>query len=327
MLLPSALLTLNDPINMPIDLKESGRRPKPANIRITSRDLRILLSIAQNQFLATSQINSLHFPSIHRTRKRLRQLLENKYVARLKIPPGLETLSSESVYSINRAGLQLLQLRGIIHETVSIPKVHRRPGALLFLSHTLMRNSFRIALERAVKTNSQIFLNIWRHDSAITQYVSLPDSKTQSVRRVALKADAHFGLERDSRGCECYLEVDNGTMALTRLITKMNAYHKWHLSSRQATYGKSIRRRFLILTFSKRRAKNIADKMTGLARTGLSYNPWLVAYVERTELIQTNVLTGLSWYQPTPSGLREVTLDQEMSQIVARQKGQHEIYL
>ena len=312
---------------MPIDPKGPPRSPRPANIRITSRDLEILLSIAQNQFLTTSQINALHFPSIHRTRKRLRQLHENKYASRLKIPFGLETLASESVYTIKKAGLQLLQLRGMVPEAIFIPKVRRRPGTLLFLSHTLMRNSFRIALEHAIKNNPQVSLHDWRHDNTITQYVLLPDSKSQSVRRVALKADALFRLERENRGFECYLEVDNGTMALTRLITKMNAYHKWHLSSRQTPSRKSIRRRFLILTFSKRRAKNIASKMTSLARTSLSHSTWLVAYVERTELIKTNVLTGLSWYQPTPSGLREVTLDQEMSQIVARQKGQYELYL
>jgi len=305
---------------MPVDPKGPPRRPKPGNIRITSRDLDILLSIAQNQFLTTSQINALHFPSVHRTRKRLRQLHENKYVARLRIPVGLETFPSESVYTIRKGGLQLLQLRGMVHEAISIPKIRRRPGTLLFLSHTLMRNSFRIALKHAATNSPQILLHDWRHDNAITQYVLLPDSKTQSVRRVALKADAFFRLARDSHGFECYLEVENGTMALTRIVTKMNAYHKWHLSSRQTTSGESIRRRFLILTFSKRRAQNITDKLTGLARTSLSNNLWLVAYVERNELIRTNVLTGLSWYQPTPSGFREVTLDQELSQIVTRQK-------
>jgi len=306
---------------MPPNPRGSVQRPKRINIRVTSRDLEILLSIAQNQFLTTSQINILHFPSAHRTRKRLRLLYQNKYIDRLKIPPGLETLSSESVYTIRKAGLQLLQLRGIVHEAISIPKIERRPGSLLFLSHTLMRNSFRIAFEHIASNNPHTSLHDWHHDNAITQYVLLPDSKTQSVKRVALKADAYFRLERDGSECEYYLEVDNGTMALTRLVTKMEAYHKWHLTSRQSAPEKNLKRRFLVLTFSKRRAHNITDKLTDLARVGLSDNPWLVAYVARNELIRMDVLTGLSWCQPTPSGFRKVTLDQELSQIEARQRG------
>ena len=149
----------------------------------------------------------------------------------------------------------------------------------------------------------------------------LPDSHTQSLRRVALKADAVFRLRRDSFELECYLEVDNGTMALTRLISKINAYCRWHISRRQAISGRIVRRRVLILTFSKRRATNITDRLRGLARSSPSNNLWLVGYVDRNALILTNVLAGLRWFQPMPFGFREVTLDQELSQIVARQKG------
>jgi len=304
------------------DPNRTTRRPKPRNIRITRRDLDILASIAQNQFLTTSQIGVLHFPSIHRTRKRLHQLHEINYIAKLKIPPGLETLSSESVHAIGRRGLWLLQLRGMAHEDISVPKISRRPGTLLFLSHTLLRNSFRIALENAVKIHPEIYLNDWSHDNTITKHVALPDSKTQSLKRVALKADALFKLRCQSNEIEFFLEVDNGTMALTRLSTKMNAYHKWHFAERQRTSRKSISRYFLILTFSERRARNLVERLAGIGSGDMNNGPWLVAYVERSELIQTNVLTGLLWYQPAPPEPRGVTLDSLLIQFGARQEGQ-----
>jgi len=303
------------------DPNSTARRPSLTNVRITPRDLDILASIAQNQFLTTSQIGTLHFPSIHRTRKRLRQLYESKFITKLRIPPGLETLSSESVHAISRRGLSLLQLRGMVHEDISVPKISRRPGTLLFLSHTLLRNSFRIALESAVKTHPDIYLNDWSHDNTITKYVALPDSKTPSLKRVALKADALFKLRRQSIEIEFFLEVDNGTMALTRLSTKMNAYHKWHLAERQKTSRKSISRYFLILIFSERRARNLVERLARNGADGLNNSPWLIAHVERNELIQTNVLTELSWIRLTPSGFQKVTIDQELAKIEARQEG------
>lgn len=303
------------------DPNSTTRRPRPANVRITPRDLNILASIAQNQFLATSQIGALHFPSIHRTRKRLRQLHENKFITKLKIPPGLETLSSESVHAISRRGLSLLQLRGMVHEDTSIPKISRRPGTLLFLSHTLLRNSFRIALQRSVKRHPELSLNDWSHDNAITKYVVVPDSKTQSLKRVALKADALFRLQRQSNEIEFFLEVDNGTMALTRLSTKMNAYHRWHLAERQKPSRTSISRYFLILTFSERRARNLVERLATNAAAGPNNRPWLVAHIERSDLIQTNVLTGLLWYQPPPPDSRGVTLASLLTQFRARQEG------
>lgn len=296
-------------------------RTRPGNVRITPRDLNILASIAQNQFLTTSQIGVLYFPSIHRTRKRLHQLHESKFIAKLKIPPGLETLSSESVHAISRRGLSLLQLRGMVHEDISIPKISRRPGTLLFLSHTLLRNSFRIALHHAVRKHSEISLNDWSHDTAITKHVVVPDSKTQSLKRVALKADALFRLRRHGNEIEFFLEVDNGTMALTRLSIKVNAYHKWHLAERQKTSSKSISRYFLILTFSERRARNLVERVARNGADGLNNSPWLIAYVERNELIQTNVLTDLSWIRLAPSGFQKVTIDQEVAKIEARQEG------
>jgi hypothetical protein len=291
------------------DPNGTPHRKRPGNVRITPRDLSILASIAENQFLTTSQIGGLHFPSIHRTRKRLRQLHESKFIAKLKIPPGLETLSPDSVHAVSRRGLSLLQLRGMVHEGIAVPKISRRPGTLLFLSHTLLRNSFRIALENAIKTHPDIYLNNWSHDNTITKHVALPDSKTQSLRRVALKADALFKLRHQSNEIEFFLEVDNGTMALTRLSTKMNAYYKWHLTERQKTSRKSISRYFLVLTFSERRAGNLVERLAINEVTGQNNRPWLVAHVERSELIQTNVLTGLHWYQPTLSEPRDVTLD------------------
>ena len=57
--------------------------------------------------------------------------------------------------------------------------------------------------------------------------VLIPDVRTQALKKVVLKADAYFRLRKDEREVEFYLEVDNGTMPLTRLVEKLKAYQIW----------------------------------------------------------------------------------------------------
>jgi len=299
------------------DHNGTPRRTGTGNVRITPRDLNILASIAENQFLTTSQIGGLYFPSIHRTRKRLRQLHENKYITRIKIPPGLETLSSEFVYTIRKRGLQQLQLQGKVNDSIPIPQLSRRPGSLLFLSHTLLRNSFRIAIQRAVKRHPEITMSNWAHDNSVTRFAVLADTKTQSMKRTALKADALFTLWRNESELECFLEVDNGTMTLSRLASKMSAYRKWHLADVYNPPRIVRRRRFLILTFSERRARNIATKMSSISIAGENY---LVSYVDRQGLLDTDVLSSPLWFRPSDKESRKISLEEDFLQNVARQE-------
>jgi len=290
---------------------------KSPNIKITSRDLGILSSIAYNQSLTTSQLAVLHFSSLHRARKRLCQLHENKYVTRIKIPAGLETLSSELVYTIRKRGLQLLQLQGQVDDSIPIPQLSRRPGALLFLSHTLLRNSFKIAIQCAVKRHPEITMSNWAHDNSVTRFAILADTKTQSMKRTTLKADALFTLQRNESELECFLEVDNGTMTLTRLASKMSAYRKWHLADVYNPPRKVCWRRFLILTFSERRARNIANKLRSISVAGENY---LVSYVDRQEILNTDVLKRPLWFRPSNKEPRKISLEEDLLQNVARQE-------
>jgi len=300
-------------------IKKAATTGQRANFRITSRDIRVLLSVAENQYLTTSQICVLRFPSLHRARKRLNILWKNGFLQRMIVPRGLETLPAEAVYFIGRSGRRLLTAHGELTEPLPIPKPTRRPGSFMFLSHTLMRNSLRIALEQSVRSNSKVTLRSWKHDASITRRVLAPDHKAQRLTSVPLRADAYFQLEASGSATEFYLEVDNGSMAVSRLMTKMNGYHIWRRSRIHAATGQRPSLRVLVLVFSRKRAQHIVERLVNLARAQMATPLWLVAYVERDDLIRARVLEDVRWSRPTFRDVTEVTLLQELDRFAARQ--------
>ncbi|MCB2229929.1 replication-relaxation family protein [bacterium] len=264
--------------------------------------------------MTTSQIHTQHFPSIHRARKRLNQLWWAGFVHRVKIPPGLEFLSAEAVYSISRAGLRLLQAQGGHEFRWIVPKPPKRPGSLMFLSHTLLRNSFRIALENSVRQNSSVKLCDWKHDGSIAQSVLVPDIRTQALKKVVLKADAYFRLRKNGLEVEFYLEVDNGTMPLTRLVEKIMAYQIWRRALRNTDSERHRRVRILILVFSRKRAQNLLKRLT-TPLLGDPYNSLcLIAFVPREELLFTSIVDGLVWNQSASGSQNSTALSHQLDE-------------
>lgn len=306
---------LSSPVEASQSTKEISRglpQVRRATCRISHRDVRLLSFLADSQFLTTSQICRQYFPSIHRARKRLNQLWWSGYVRRVKISPGIESLSAEAVYSISRIGLRLLRAHGEHDLAVSIPKPPKRPGSLMFLSHTLLRNSFRIALENSVCLTPPVALHDWKHDDSLTQFALVLDARTQALKKVVLKADAHFWLKKNDREVEFYLEVDNGTMSLTRLVEKLKAYQVWRRAQQNTNGERHPEVRVLVLLFSSKRAQNLVSKIGSQFSDSLVKPLWLIAHVSRTGLISTNVLEDLRWKRAACIQAEDVSLLNEL---------------
>jgi len=283
---------------------------KGTNVIVTPRDIEVLLSIVQNQFLTTSQICEAHFPSIHRCRKRLRQLSNARYLKCYMIPRGFDTLSPEAVYWIGIAGMRILRSRGVVTHGVQVPKLSKRPGSLMFLSHTLLRNSFRIALDKSTREDSLVSLERWRHDNSITKRVLIADENTYSLIYCPIRADAHFSLKTKERSVDFFLELDNGTMPLTRLVKKLKAYHVW-MQSAEHSKNPPTPTKLLIMLFSRTRAQNL---LTRLARSGIANPRYLVSYVDRANLVRANVLAEQLWRLPPGSEKRTTTISQAIQE-------------
>jgi len=288
------------------------RCKKEENVRITPRDIRILQSVAENQFLTTSQISFLHFPSIHRGRKRLRILAQNDFLKRTRLLQGFENLAAEAIYYIGRPGLQVLTAHGVLSDMMPIPKLTFRPGSFMFLSHTLMRNSFRIALECSLRLNPIVSLHDWKHDNSITQRVLIPNPTTQSLERIPLRADAHFQLKKNERITEFYLEVDNGTTPLTRLVSKLKAYNILRRTQIIGNYVNQPKIRILVLMFSEKRAKNLIERLRKYGSTNFRDSVCLIASCERDKLLTIQIVEKAFWFQLTPQGISRTSLSNEI---------------
>ena len=282
------------------------------NVRIIPRDIRILQSVAENQFLTTSQISALHFPSIHRARKRLRILAQHDFLKRTRLLQGFDNLSAEAIYYIGRRGMQLLTAHGELSDMMPIPRLTLRPGSFMFLSHTLMRNSFRIALEGSLMLNPNVSLHDWKHDNSITQRVLIPNPKTLSLERIPLRADAHFQLKKNKRITEFYLEVDNGTMPLTRLISKLEAYQVWERMHIKGNNVSQPQIRILVLMFSEKRVKNLIQRLRKCGSGNFGGSVCLIASCERDKLLAIQIVEKPLWFQLTPQGINRTSLSNEI---------------
>ena len=301
---------------------------KSPNLRLTSRDFGIACSVAENCCLTTEQIHFVYFPSIHRTRKRLRLLHLGGVLDRIVPPVGLEGLSHQAVYQISRHGLRLLQSQGLCQDIRPQKKVRSRPGSLLFLSHTLSRNNFRLALTRSVGSDSNVTIKGWRHDNAITKYVQIPGiSGIDYLGKFPLRADAEFQMTYGDSSLHYFLEIDNGTTDLRRLTKKMIGYAKLRFTQNQNNYVGLKDMRVLVLTFSQARRDNIVKKLTIVAREQMVRPLWLIASVEQKNLIHTNILKELHWIEPSISGVRSVTLENVTGTFASRQNTDKMLYL
>lgn len=167
-------------------------------------------------------------------------------------------------------------------------------------------------MENSVHQDASVELWDWKHDGSLARSVLVPDIRTQTLKKVVLKADAYFRLRKDEREVEFYLEIDNGTMSLTRLVEKLKAYRTWQLARRSAEGVRQRQDRVLVLMFSSKRAENLVSKL-GSQLTHRPVNSlWLIAHANRTSLISTNVLKDLRWTKPANTRVEGVSLIEEL---------------
>lgn len=202
------------------------------NIRLGQRDLRILKAVGDYQVLTTSQIQRLHFPSISRTRKRLRQLSECGLLRQYRRAVVVGTGSSDALYSLTPKAIKTLERAGAI----SKPHNLRVSGirSELFLDHTLARNDFRIGLELACRFQRDIELRNWKQDRSVARSVSLVHGdRSPTMERLTIVPDGQFDLIRHGEIRRFYVEIDRGTTSLRRIRLKMMGYVQLFLAPQE----------------------------------------------------------------------------------------------
>ena len=235
-------------------------------IRLTGRDLEILLAVGDYRILSTSQIKRLFFRSIHKARKRLFKLWQHRLLDRRFQPVRIGESQPETLYVLSRQGARMVALRGGLLGEAGRLTPFERQGSSLFLDHTLARNDVRIALQTAVRHEAGRHME-WRQDKGITGVVNvITGTASPRLQRIALIADGRFLLKLGNCSRLFYLEVDRGTISLSRWRTRATAYSVL-LRRMQRSLGDTP---FLVLvtTPSEIRARHIGEVVSSVSQNG-----------------------------------------------------------
>src|SRR3989442_11849535 len=171
-----------------------------AAVRLTDRDLRMLIKLAVCRWLATAQIQRLYFPeaTLNAVQKRLRKLSDAGYVRSYREHP-----TSEAVHAVGPKGKPLVEEKGIeITLTSDVPKQ---------LDHMLGVNEVRIALET---TGARVawFFAYWQLGDLRWTYPIIPD--------------AIFAIRGEAGRRTFLVEYDRSTETLEKLLQKLRWYDK-----------------------------------------------------------------------------------------------------
>lgn len=166
-------------------------------VRLTERDLQMLVKCALCRWLTTDQLRRLYFPAatLNAVQKRLRKLSEAGYLRSYREHP-----TSESVHALGPKGKPLVEERGI--EATLVDEVPRQ------MAHLLGVNQVRVAVEQSAVPVGYFFA-YWQLADLGWRYPVIPDAVFAACvpeRRTFL------------------VEYDRGTETLDKLSEKLRRY-------------------------------------------------------------------------------------------------------
>lgn len=233
-----------------ISMKQNRRRsrfirtPEQSPMVLQKRDIRILETLYDYRFLTTSQIAKLHFGHKSKALRRLRQLNDNGFVARIFRP--VVTGSAEVIYCLDNYGVSVLaQHLGIDRAEIDWSRRSFMRLKSLFLDHALEVNRFRVAMCLAIQKDPNLNLLFWKYDNElqtkdkrgilISDKVIDPDDSTRKIR---VTPDSFFGISTPKGRAYFFLEADLGTEDSLQFKKKMQGYLRYYTDGHyQSKYG------------------------------------------------------------------------------------------
>ena len=219
-------------------------------LKLTSRDLELIRSVAEFRFLNTEQLLALHEGSQRNLMARLTLLFHHGYLDRPKIQKTKHLASKHVVYSLERRGAEELSKNADEREGM-LRRVREVQHTSALIAHALMISQFRICLMLALKNHPEAKLIRW---------VQGNDLKVLLQRRGGnppLVADAFFVLDMPEYKHPCFLEADRATENEERFTNKLRMYWRHNREKRfQDSLGVS-HFRVLTITPNEKRAENL----------------------------------------------------------------------
>lgn len=246
---------------------------KNVSVKLTERDVQLLVDIYKMRYLSIAQIQRLHFPSEQTTYRRLRVLRATGHVQMFS-SPNIDS----SIVHLDKAGANVVagQLE-VDLDQLRWKETSRTPKDYYFLRHFLAINDFRIVLQQACAASPIRLLGFIPESygeqtskGGVTKYIrdAVCDIKNKS-ETVGHTPDAVFALERDGKAALFFLEIDRGTETVSdaqkgvlkcvRFYLNYLADAKYQRYTRDFGCGEFKGFRALIITTAEQRLKNCRD--------------------------------------------------------------------
>jgi hypothetical protein len=227
-------------------------------MRLTPRDLRVILAVHDHRVLRRDQIERLLFPSKNTANERLKRLHQHGYLARRRLPVEYGEGSSQALYLLASRGAQIVaEQLGLDLAEIGWARSHNHVSTL-FLEHTLMINDMRIAITLGAARQGY-HVERWIREDALKV---APDRvwiepEPGHRRCVALVPDAYGCLSTGSRRTHFFVEADRATETNRRWAQKVLAYLAYVRSGAYARRYHTDCLRILTITTSEKRLLNL----------------------------------------------------------------------
>lgn len=209
--------------------RQSPRHPDRArarNVQLQARDLAVLKQIVDDRFLTLSHLTALFFPSEHMAKKRLQKLWNAGYVKREFAPSGFDP--GPAIYCLTAQGRNTLIQQGVVPPEAMTWHKDRNRGTFPFKQHELEVSDIRVALTVASRTSIDATLcHFGRGADYYDRVINREPAKFEQ-EHIPIRPDGFFILQMDNGYHNFFLEVDRGTMKLSRLHTKLKGYKAYY---------------------------------------------------------------------------------------------------
>jgi hypothetical protein len=227
-------------------------------MRLTARDVQVILAVRDHRALRIDQIERLFFPSRNTTNYRLQRLYQHGFLERRWRAVEYGRGMGQAIYLLGKRGAELAAQkqgghtqtpgrRGVSH-TVHSP----------FLEHALLVNDVRIALSLGAQKAGYAAERWVREDElrVAREYV-YSSTASGPQRQVAIIPDAYAVLNLGDRRAHFLLEVDRATETSGRWAQRVRAYLAYIASGQYARRFGTTSLRILVITTSPERLANL----------------------------------------------------------------------
>lgn len=240
--------------------------------RLTPRDEEVLCEVFLMRFALTSQIVGLcGFNSIGRCRTRIRVLREHGYLRRIR----LECTGNSVIACAPKAAPIVSKILGV--PLPEAKKACRKEPSLAQAEHAFAATEFRLLLGNSGPNVA------WLSERQCTHAYEVNASGVWRKRLV--KPDGFFKVLSESAIRCFFVEIDLGTVSISRIKAKLDSYGQYLSEAFEDAYGEagfSV----LIVCGNRSRIERIREVAPELTK---------VLFAERSELGRTGVWAEGAW--------------------------------